>query len=137
VVVHEADQVEPLVFAQEEGKDIALPELIGLGSLEASWRMFARSRRCLRVDESGFVQDGAHLCLAHAESFEARQHVADSSRPVVGVRFTHLDDCLPLRGGVSRHDVWRGPALAWDECVETPVLVEVDPRVDGRDGDTE
>jgi hypothetical protein len=43
VVVHEADQVEALVLAKQKREDVALPELVGLRSLEAPGRVLARS----------------------------------------------------------------------------------------------
>jgi hypothetical protein len=69
VVVHEADDVHDLMTAQLELEDVALPELVRLGALEAPHRMLACCRRVLLVDQTRLVQDAAHGALRDAESF--------------------------------------------------------------------
>jgi len=72
VVVHEGDQVDPLVSPQQEGEDVRLPELVRGGPLEASGRMppFLNGRRGVG-DQPLLVQDAPHSGLAHPESLEA------------------------------------------------------------------
>ena len=43
VVVHEGREVEALVATQEKREDVRLPELVGLGALEAARWVLARS----------------------------------------------------------------------------------------------
>lgn len=136
VIVHEADEVEPLVLAQQKREDVALPELVGLRALEATRRVLARPLRRLLLDEPGLVQDGAHLRLAHAQALEAREHVADPPRAVLGVRLAHLHHGVAL-GRRLRRRRRRRTRLARDERVEPAVLVEVDPRVDRRERNPE
>ncbi len=97
VVVHEADQIKPLVLAQQKREDVALPELVGLCSLEAPWWVLPRSARRLLFDEAGLVQNGPHLRLAHTQALEARQHVANATRAVVGICLAQLDDRIAFR----------------------------------------
>jgi hypothetical protein len=72
VVVHETDQVEPLVAPQQEGKDVRLPELVGSRSLEAPGAVLVvlSLGACLR-NQPLLVQDPPHVRLAHPESLEA------------------------------------------------------------------
>jgi hypothetical protein len=100
VVVHEADEVEPLVLAQEKREDVALPELIGLRTLEAAWWVLAWTAWCLRFNETGLVQNASHLRLAHAEGLEAGEHVSYPARAVFGVLLPHLHHRVALVVGV-------------------------------------
>jgi hypothetical protein len=72
VVVHEADQVEPLVPTQEKREDVRLPKLVGLGSLEAprAVLVWLSTRPCLG-HQALLVEDPPYLCLAHPETLEA------------------------------------------------------------------
>ena len=130
MVVHEADQVEALVLAQEKREDVALPELVGLRSLEAPRRVLTRSAARLLLDETCLAQDGPHLRLAHPEALEAREHVAYPTGAVLGVRLAQLDHRVAFGWCVRRR---RRCWARWtrDEGVEAAVLVEVDPVVDG------
>ena len=42
VVVHERREVQALVATEQEREDVRLPELVGLGALEAPWRVLTR-----------------------------------------------------------------------------------------------
>ncbi|MBL8111886.1 MAG: hypothetical protein JNK60_03305 [Acidobacteria bacterium] len=44
MVVHEGGDIDPLVPPEQESEDVRLPELVGLGPLEAPWRVRARRR---------------------------------------------------------------------------------------------
>jgi len=90
VVVHEADEVEPLVLAQEKREDVALPELVGLGALEAARWVLAWATRRLRLNQLSFVQNAPYLGLAHAECLEACEHVVYPPGAVLGVLLPHL-----------------------------------------------
>jgi hypothetical protein len=116
VVVHEADEVEPLVLAQQKREDVALPELVGLRPLEAPWWVLTRPSWCLLLDETCLVKDGPHLRLAHTQPVETGEHVAYPTRAIVGIRLAHLDDRIAFGGGVRRL-LSGGSRLAWDERV--------------------
>ena len=129
MVVHEADEVQALVLAQEKREDVALPELVGLRSLEAPGWVLTRSCRRLLLDETCLVKDGADLRLAHTEALETREHVAYPTGAVLGVRLAKLDDCVALGRCVRRRRrCWAGRTR--DERVEPARLVQVDPVVD-------
>src|SRR6185437_1624011 len=56
VIVHEANEVDALMLAQEEREDVRLPHLIWPRSFEsARWLLFALSRRGRRLHQSGLV----------------------------------------------------------------------------------
>lgn len=85
-VVHEPRQVQPLVLAQQEREDVRLPQLVGLGALEAPWRVLPRARRRPRLrNQPLLVQDAAHLRLRDPESLIATDLVPDPPRPEAGV----------------------------------------------------
>jgi hypothetical protein len=138
VVVHEADQVQPLVLAQQEGEEVRLPELVRLGALEASRRVLARPRGRRGVhDQTLLMEDAAHLRLGDAKRLEPRQHVADAARTVIRVLLPHRRHSRA--GGVGfrlpspreRVPRFRG------ESLDAARLVALDPVVDGRGGDPE
>jgi len=71
MVIHEAAQVQPLVATQQKRKYVRLPQLIGLGPLEAPRQMLPR--RCLRpglLHQTGLVQDAPYLRLRNAQAYE-------------------------------------------------------------------
>jgi len=85
VVVHEGCQVQPLVASQQKREDVRLPHLVGGCPLEAARAMLTCGRRLAGLQQTRLVQDPPHLCLAHTQRFEARQHVADAPRAVLRV----------------------------------------------------
>lgn len=104
VVVHEGGDVQPLVPSEEEGEDVALPELVRRGPLEATRRVRPRRRRRALVDESLLVQDPTHDRLRDPQSLEARQYVANATRAPLRVLRTGVDHRLSPR---TRRLRWR------------------------------
>lgn len=105
VVVHEGRQVQALVTPQQKREDVRLPELVRLRALEASRWMMPRSRHRARLDQPCLVEDPPHLALRNAERLEARERVANASRPVFRMRFPVREDRRSLRfsrGGRAR-----------------------------------
>jgi hypothetical protein len=96
VVVQKRHHVDTLVLAQQEREDVRHPQLVCARALEAPWRVLASRRRGLPLDHSLLVQYPPHLCLAHPQVTEARQHVADPSRPVLGMVPSLRHDGLAL-----------------------------------------
>ena len=87
VVVHEADHVDRLVPAKLELEDVALPELIGLGALEAPHRMLTCVRaRFRRRYQPRLTQDAVRRAGRNAQALKPSEHVADAARPPVWVR---------------------------------------------------
>jgi hypothetical protein len=103
VIVHEADQVQTLVPAQQECEEVRLPHLIGQRSLEASRRLRSALPfwRC-RLDQALFVQHAADRVLRHAESFEAAQRVSYASRPRLRLCLLRLDHRVSSRIAFER-----------------------------------
>ncbi len=85
-VVHEGGHVDALVPPQQEGEDVALPELVRLRALEAPLQLHLRRRRRLLLQQTFLVQNPTHRRLRNAYPLEPGQHVADLPRAVIGVR---------------------------------------------------
>lgn len=96
VVVHERHHVQALVTTKQEREQVRLPHLIRRCALESTRQMVARSLRGGVLDEPRFMQDPAHLALAHAEPFEACEHVADATRSPRRVRASRARHRLDL-----------------------------------------
>ena len=87
VVVHEGRHVQAVVTAQQKREDVRLPELVRLRPLEAvlgRTRLGHRLRYCLQ--QPLFVEDPPHRRLRHAQALEARHHVPDPARALLGMR---------------------------------------------------
>ena len=80
VIVQERRDIDPLVPAQQEGKEVGLPELIGFGALEtASLRLRLGLRRRTLPGKPLLLQRPAHRRLRGPDAEEAPHHVADAS----------------------------------------------------------
>jgi hypothetical protein len=80
VVIQERRHIDPLVAAQQEGKQVRLPQLIGLGALETLLLgLRLRSRRRALLRKTLRLQHPAHRRLRCANPEEAPYHVADAS----------------------------------------------------------
>lgn len=79
VIIQERRHIHPLVAAQQEGKQVRLPELIGLGALEALGLCRGlRPRRRAFLREPPHLQHPAHRRLRCPDAEEAPHHVADA-----------------------------------------------------------
>jgi hypothetical protein len=78
VIVHEADEVEALMLAQQEREDVRLPHLHRPSALEPPrcWRLACCAWR--RRHHSGFMQDATHLRVIDAKRLKATEHVANA-----------------------------------------------------------
>jgi hypothetical protein len=102
VVVHEADEVHALMASQLEGEDVALPELVWLGALEASHWLVTRRRRLLFDEQPLLVQDASHGGLRDAETLEAREDIANPPGAPLRVRLPDRDHLGTLYGLLLR-----------------------------------
>lgn len=85
VVVHEADEVHALMAPKLEREDVALPQLIGLGTLEPPLRLVTPLDVLALCEQAGLVQDPAHRGLRDTQALEPREHVTDAPCPPVRV----------------------------------------------------
>jgi hypothetical protein len=98
VVVHEADQVQPLVPSQQKREEVRLPHLIRRCSFESTRRLrSALLLRRARLDQPLLVQHAAHRALRHSEPFESRQHVTHAPTARLRLRLLRLDHRLSAR----------------------------------------
>jgi hypothetical protein len=133
VVVHEGCQVQPLVASQQKREDVRLPHLIGGRAFEATRTMLPRRIGLPLLDETRLVQDPPHLRLAHPDRLEARQHVADPARAVLGMLLAHRHDGLlfGLRCRRPRLPAGRRRMLLRHQRVNASLLIRPHPRDDG------
>jgi hypothetical protein len=86
VVIQEGSHVDALMPPQQEGEQIRLPQLVGLGTLEA---VLLRRRlgpgRLLHRHQPFLVQHAPHGRLRGADAEPAAHHVADAAAAGVGV----------------------------------------------------
>jgi hypothetical protein len=133
VVIHEGRQVQALVATQQKREDVGLPKLVRSRSFEAARQMLPRPRRRKRLgDEAFFMQNPAHLRLAHSERFEARQHVANASRPVLGVLLSLRYDRIALGFLHPRPAPTTPSTRLLDQTLHAPRLVRRKPIADRR-----
>jgi len=81
VVVHEGDEVQPLVTPKQECEEVRLPQLIRRSALESSRRprpAVLLGRR--RVDEPLLVQHASHRRLRHAQALVPCELVPHATR---------------------------------------------------------
>ena len=82
LIVEECRDVDALVLAQEEREEVRLPELIGLGALEAvHFGLRLRLRRCSRTLTGLGAQHPPHRRLGSPDPQEPLHHVADPPAP--------------------------------------------------------
>jgi len=125
VIIHEADEVDPLVLAQEEREDVRLPHLVRTRPLESPRRLlFPRPRRRRGRHQPRLVKDLPNLRLAHADRFEPSEQVPDPARPRLGVRTLCILDCLLHRRRRLRRrpDVRVETLLAFRLVPQQPIL---------------
>ncbi len=100
VIVHEGRHIDALMASQQEREEIRLPQLIGLGALEAlgigPWarlggRRFAPPRQAL------LLQHPAHRRLRGADAEEALHHIANATAARLRLRALHRHDRLAPR----------------------------------------
>jgi hypothetical protein len=97
VVVHEADDVDHLIAAQLELKDVALPQLVWFGAFEAPYRMVTCVRACVPLRyQPRLAQDAVRRARRNPQALKPSQHVADAPRPPVWVRFLQRQHCVPF-----------------------------------------
>jgi hypothetical protein len=127
VVVHESDQVQPLVASEQEGEDVRLPHLVGLGALEAPRRTRAPVTDCgLRCQQSRLVEDAPHGGRRHPDGLEATQEVADLAHPLSRILLLGRHD--PVANRVSQLSRTRRPPWPlWDERVRAAQADAADP----------
>ena len=108
VVVLEADQVQPLVTSEQEGEDVRLPHLVGLGALEAPRRTRTPVTDCrLRCQQSRLVENSPHGGRRHSDGLEAAQQIADLAHPLSRIFLLGRHD--PVANRVSRLSRTRRP----------------------------
>jgi hypothetical protein len=98
VVVHEARQVQPLVAPEQEREDVRLPQLVGLGALEAPHGVLALLLRRRLRHQARLVKDAPDLGLGNPNGLEARKQIANPARAVLGVLLAELDHRVTLGG---------------------------------------
>jgi hypothetical protein len=95
VVVQEGGDIDALLPPQQEGEEVGLPQLVGLGPLEAP---LLRHRlglgRLLHRHQPFLVQDSAHGGVRGADAEPAPHDIADAAAAGVGVLGLGLDDGL-------------------------------------------
>jgi len=125
VIVHEADEVDALMLAEQEREDVRLPHLIRPRSFESARRLlFALARRGRRRHQPGLVQHLAHLRFAHADGFEAREQIPDPPGTSLGIFALHLDDRVVrcARGLRLRPGLRLEPFHAFGLVPQVPIL---------------
>jgi hypothetical protein len=129
VVVHERRQVDPLVPAQQEREDVALPELVRLRALEASGSgLRLRQRGPALRKQALFVEDATHRCLRHAEATEARQQVADLARAELRLRLLRRHYRSALHLGARSASTLLGAGCLGFERLLAALAVGLHPR---------
>ena len=138
VVVQEDRQVHAPAFApQDEARDVRLPELAGLGALEAARELGfcppAPRRRRLR-GHAALPQDLPHPARAHAQAVEAFELVGDPLRAEVRVLARDALDGVAgvLRETFGMRALWAALARAGLEALRALVAVPLQPLVEGR-----
>lgn len=129
VIVEEGGHVHPLVPPQQEREEIRLPQLVGLGALEAL-RLPARLRHALRLrardlGAASRLEHAAHRRLRGPEPEEATHDVTNPAAARLRIRLLRRDHrCMPRISlvaslvqvtGSTRHRFDRGrstPAVA-------------------------
>jgi hypothetical protein len=140
VVIHEGGDVQPLMAAELECKDVALPELIRLGSLEAAFGLVSRLRRLTLCDESFLMEDSPHGRLGDPESLETRHDVPNSPRAPLGMlrakrhHLRALYTRLVLRSGDRCRGRTRHPR---PQCLHATPVEQGDELLDRPERDTE
>jgi hypothetical protein len=103
VIIQERCHIDPLVAAQEEGEEVRLPQLIGLGPLETLLlRLGLGLGGFAPLGEPSGPQHPAHRRLGGADTEEALHHVADAPaarlRLLAFRRHNRLTPCIAPSG---------------------------------------
>ena len=98
VIVHEGGHVHALVAAQEEGEEVRLPQLVGLGTFE-SVRLSPGlgPGRLALLGEPLALQHPPYRRLRGADAEETLHHVADAPASCLWLRLLGLHDGHPAR----------------------------------------
>lgn len=96
VVVEKRRNVHALIPPKLEREDVALPELIRLGTLESPLRFLARCVRLLLLDEALLVQNTEHRRVRDAQSLKPSKYVAEPTSAPVGIGLSQRDNSLAL-----------------------------------------
>lgn len=98
VIVQESGHVHPLVLAQQKSKKIRLPELVGLGTLEAMLLglRFGLGRLALLRDALG-LEHPTHRRLRRANPEETPHRIANPPAASLRLRRLHRHNRVPAR----------------------------------------
>lgn len=103
VIVQERRHVHPLMAPKEKREEIRLPQLVGLGALEALRR---RPRPGFRhrafFDQALLLQHPAHRRVGGPDAEEAPHHVADAPAARLRLGLLCRDHCLTARIALRR-----------------------------------
>ena len=87
VIVEKCRHVQPLVPAQQEREQVRLPQLIGLGALEAHFLALRFTlHRCVRLDRALGLEHPLHRARRSAHPQKALHHIADAPAPSLRLR---------------------------------------------------
>ena len=105
VIIQKRRHVHPLMAAKQEGEQVRLPQLIGLGALKAPLlELGPRSRRRVLLRKPRLLQHPAHRRVGGADTEEAPHYVANAPAP-------------RLRFGLLRRNHRRSARIALRACV--------------------
>ena len=91
VVIQKRRHVHPLMAPQQEGEQIRLPQLVGLGALKAPLLRLGPGPGALaRLGQALALQHPAHRGLGGADPKEAPHHVPDAPAARLGLRVLYL-----------------------------------------------
>lgn len=95
VIIEERRHVEPLVLAQQEREEVRLPELVGLGALEAALaRPGIALHRRSQLRQALAFQHPAHRRVGGANTEETSHHIANAPAPGIGLETLRFDHRL-------------------------------------------
>ena len=138
VIVEERGDVDPLMAAQQEREQVRLPQLVGLGPLEARHtRLGPRlGPGCGWRRDPFLAQHPAHRGRRGAEPEEAPHHVADPSAACLRLCRLHRDDRRPLRRAATLVAARRADR-AWPQRGLAAIAIPPRPLEDRRVADSE
>ena len=98
VIVEECRDIHPLVSAEQEREQVALPELVRLRALETTGLRPGLVRNRLTIfEQSLLVQNAPDRRLRNSERLKAFQNITDPARPPRGVLSLHGGNRVALR----------------------------------------
>ena len=134
VVVHEADQVG-VASRQTEGHDVALPQLVGTGTLEEPGLGRVPNRLTFPlVHQPLFGQGLVDRALAGGDQEKPFEYVGDTSGTVLRMRLLHRHHLLPDAGGNPGFATAAGLDL---QPLGAPLPIRPDPAADGGPADAD